>query len=216
MASNYISDDEMNQFRSIPFKRKADCMEAYLIGRNGRRYNMQEVGALVFGDQNYSFTVSLIHRCYNFSGQNSALYRNGCRFEQTYGYRVTRKDIEAFLKQYPNGTFQTGVTFEQFLKSRVNSGNRAAGRATAQTVNRPDRPAARPQSGKRPPANSPSMYDSEPMDREKMRRWLIAVGSIGALVLLMLLVTGGLLRYWVISIIVFLLTLGAFSMVKEM
>ena len=44
-------------------------MEAYLIGINGHKYKMKEVGARVFGDENYSFTVSLIHRCYNFRGK---------------------------------------------------------------------------------------------------------------------------------------------------
>lgn len=122
---NMITSDELAQFKSLAVKKKVDSMELYLIGANGYKYNMQEVGARVFGDENYSYTVSLIHRCYNFAGQNGGKYRNGCKFEQTYGYRVTRKDIEAFVKKYPNGTFSNGVTFEDFLRTRVNSSQKS-------------------------------------------------------------------------------------------
>lgn len=126
MANNYITDDELHQFKNLPVKKKIDSMEAYLIGVNGVRYNMQEVGLLVFGNENYSYTVSLIHRCYNFSGQNGAKYKNGCKFEKIYGYRVSRRDIEAFVKKYPNGTYDKGITFEDFLKSRVNAANKSS------------------------------------------------------------------------------------------
>lgn len=125
MDNKEISDVEWSQFNSIPKKQKIDCMEAYLIGKDGKVYrNMQSVGALVFGNEN-SFTVSLVHRCYNFSQQNGGRYKNGCKFEQTYGYRVTRRDIEAFVNKYPHGTFNQGITFEDFLMTRLKS-NRSA------------------------------------------------------------------------------------------
>lgn len=122
MSSKEISEAEWSQFNSIPKKRKIDCMEAYLIGKDGKVYrSMQAVGDAIVGDENYSYTVSLIHRCYNFSQQNGGRYRNGCKFEQTYGYRVTRQDIEAFVNKYPHGTFNQGITFEDFLKTRLHS-----------------------------------------------------------------------------------------------
>ena len=121
MAVNDISNDEFAQFKSINRNLKIEAMEMYLIGNNGYKYNMQEVGKALFGDENYSFTVSLITRCYNFAGQNGGKYRNGCKFEKTYGYRVSREDIEAFVRKYPNGTFGNGVTFEDFLIARVES-----------------------------------------------------------------------------------------------
>ncbi|WP_237266322.1 hypothetical protein [Thermoclostridium stercorarium] len=116
MMNNKITEEEFYQFKKLPVQKKIDSMEAYLIGINGRRYNMEEVGGMVFGEENYSFKVLLIHRCYNFFGQNSGKYAPGCNFERNYGYRVTRKDIEDFVNTYPNGTFDIGITFEDFLK----------------------------------------------------------------------------------------------------
>lgn len=105
MPNNVISRDEFNQFRSIPVEKKIDCMQVYLMGINGVRYNMEETARKVFGKSNDSFTVSLIHRCYNFSGQNSGRYRPGCSFEKKYGYHISRRDIEEFVRKYPNGIF---------------------------------------------------------------------------------------------------------------
>lgn len=116
---NVITGDEYNQFRSIPHAKKLRAMSLYLIGKDNVSFNMQDVGDMVFGDVNYSFTVSLIMRCYNFKDRNSRRYRPGCKFEQETGYRVTDADIDAFLKKYPNGTFQTNYTFEDFLRERA-------------------------------------------------------------------------------------------------
>lgn len=60
MASNMITSDELAQFKSLAVKKKIDSMELYLIGANGYKYNMQEVGARVFGDENYSYTVCFL------------------------------------------------------------------------------------------------------------------------------------------------------------
>lgn len=121
MSNNIISNEEFYQIKGLDVQKIIDSMEAYLIGYNGYKYNMHEVGKMVFGHENYSFTVSLIHRCYNFFGKNSGKYTPKCAFERKYGYRVTRNDIEAFVVTYPNGTFNLGITFEDFLINRVKS-----------------------------------------------------------------------------------------------
>ncbi len=126
MGKKEISIDEFEQFkalqRSDPDK-IIDCMELYLIGDGVRTYNMNEVGAIVLGiEENGSFKVSQIHRIYNFSNSNQGRYRNGCKFEQTYGYRVTREDIEAFTDMYPDGTTEEDITFDDFLLARVQRG----------------------------------------------------------------------------------------------
>lgn len=193
MAGNIITEEESAQFRSLSVKKKVDSMELYLIGANGRRYNMQEVGAAVFGDANYSYTVSLIHRCYNFSGKNSGLYRDGCRFEQTYGYKVTRRDIEAFVQRYPNGTFRNGVTFEDFLRTRASAAQRAPAEQYGQ----------------------PAQWDGQ-MDTAKMKSTMIIAGGIGALILLIMFLTGNLFKHWIIAIVVLLFTLGAFTSLKDL
>lgn len=116
MPGAAISEDEFAQFCSYTEKQKADCMELYLI----KGMNQQEVQEMVFGDvSKFAHRVSLIHRCYNFSGKNSGKYRDGCRFEQKYGYQISRKDIVAFIETYPYGTFENGVTFEDFLLAQL-------------------------------------------------------------------------------------------------
>lgn len=214
--------DELNQFKSLAVKKKVDAMEAYLIGINGNRYNMQEVGARVFGDENYSFTVSLIHRCYNFSGQNGGKYRNGCKFEQMYGYRVTRKDIEAFVRKYPNGTVSQGNKFEDFLKARASSSStkKSASKPQKQTPQRNAQPTKRTQPTRQTQSTAnftSNQYSSgyNSYDEEKLKLTMIAVGSIGALILLMLLLTGNLFRHRIISFIVFIFTLGAFFTYRD-
>ena len=207
MVSNTITQEEFSQFKSLSRKKKVDSMEAYLIGVSGRRYNMQEVGAMVFGDENYSFTVSLIHRCYNFSGQNGGRYRNGCRFEQTYGYRVTRKDIEAFVKQYPNGTFSNGVTFDEFLTARAN-------RARSVPAPSQRRSVPTPKEQKSPPLVDYQNYNYQPSGDNRFL--LIAMGSISVLILLFLLMTGGLFKHWIISLIALSVAVGIFNLWKSL
>lgn len=188
---NTITSDELVQFKNLSVKKKIDNMELYLIGSNGYKYNMQEVGERVFGDENYSYTVSLIHRCYNFAGQNGGKYRNGCKFEQTYGYRVSRKDIEAFIKKYPNGTFDNGVTFEDFLRTRVNKA------VPKQQLD-----------------NQNIGYDDSLLDKES-RKILLAVGSFGIGILLIMFLSGNLFRHWIIALIILIITIGAFRSTKE-
>jgi hypothetical protein len=142
MEKKQLSSDELYQFKALPKKKIVDSMELYLIGYGQYRYNMEEVGVRLFGDANYSHTVSLIHRAYNFSGQNGGRYRKGCRFETTYGYEVTKNDIVDFVNQYPNGTYRMDITFEDFLITKVKSlgTNRSVGnqRKSAQAVRHND------------------------------------------------------------------------------
>jgi hypothetical protein len=204
MKNNIITDQEVNQFRSLSVQKKVDSMEAYLIGINGLKYNMDGVGVAVFGDENYSFTVSLIHRCYNFSGKNSGKYGNGCRFERTYGYRVTRKDIEAFVKKYPNGTFNTEITFEDFLITRVDTA-KTQGRPKPQPVER-----ANASQFTVPDDNSYNNGDSQEYDG-KFTMIMVGAGLVGILILLILFFTGNLLKNWIFSSVVLFFTIGAFG-----
>jgi hypothetical protein len=89
-------------------------MEAYLI----RGMKMNEVAKLFF-NSDYSFDVSLIHRCYNFSDRNSGRYSANSNFVRKYGYRVTKRDIEEFINIYPDGTFKQGITFDDFLLKKI-------------------------------------------------------------------------------------------------
>ena len=209
MAGNMITSDEMNQFRSLSAKKKVDSMELYLIGKNGYRYNMQEVGDRIFGDANYSYTVSLIHRCYNFAGQNGGRYRNGCKFEQNYGYRVTRDDIEAFVKQYPNGTYNNGVTFEDFLKTRI-------GRARNITQSNNSNFQNQLFQSQKPQQYKNAGNSDDVLNDKQFRGMLVFVGSLGAGILLIMLLSGNLFSNWIVSLVIFFITVGAFGGLKEM
>lgn len=195
MSANMTKRDEFSQFKNLSAKKKVDSMELYLIGCNGYKYNMQEVGERVFGNENYSYTVSLIHRYYNFSGQNGGRYREGCSFERTYGYRVTRKDIEAFVRKYPNGTVDKGVTFEDFLITRVKNAKSPAQKRPKQTS-----------------APVPEDFVSVHRSLDRSSKGIsITIGSICGLVLLLLLMTGNLWEYRIISGIALLIMYFAFK-----
>ena len=209
MAGNTITSDEVSQFKSLPVKKKVDSMDLYLRG-DGRKYTMQEVGARIFGNENYSYSVSLIHRCYNFSGQNGGKYRNGCKFEQTYRYRVTRADIEAFVRAYPDGTFRNGVTFEDFLRTRVGS-------AKVPTLN-PQQQAQRsvPQEYSRQNTNNAKNNQMTNAESDKgLRIAVLIIGLIGVLILFIMFSTGVLFDHWIIALIILFWTCSAFFTVIE-
>lgn len=189
MPNNVISADEFSQFRYIPIEKRIDCMQIYLIGINGVRYNMEETARKVFGKSNDSFTVSLIHRCYNFSGKNSGKYREGCLFEQKYGYSVTRRDIEDFVKKYPNGTFQMDMTFEKFLLMRKDTEN----------YNVRNQPRS-----KNVQKNQKIIADNA-KDTNETNDFGIIIFIIGVIGLLILLFTGNIFEHWIISIVLFLM-----------
>lgn len=200
-----ITNDEFRQFKSLATKKKVDSMELYLIGANGCRFNMQEVGAKVFGDDNYSYTVSMIHRCYNFSGQNSGKYRNGCKFEQMYGYRVSRKDIEAFVKKYPNGTFNNGVTFEDFLRTRLNNTQKF----TQQVFS------GQPEQVKQQYNYQKNNYIDDPDVNRQLKGIMVFILSVGTLILLIMFFSGNLFKHWIVSLIVLFFTIEAFVILKD-
>ena len=182
--------------RQIIYKQiRADVGE--ILGSLCRRKGI-EIGRKILNDKNGSFTVSLIHRCYNFSGKNSRKYREVCKFEQTYGYRVTRRDIEDFVRTYPNGTFQTGITFEDFLKTRI-------GRAPQNTAESdseywaPDELDLSDYSSKKRSSND---------EEDALGAGLLVIVSI--IVLIILFRTGGLFKHWIISLICVIMLVGVF------
>jgi hypothetical protein len=157
MSTNF-TDNDFNNFRRFDFETRADCMELYLIGKNNCTYNMQEIGELVFKNKNYGRSVSVITRYYNLNGVNSGIYKNGCSFEKKYGYRVSRQDIEALLRTYPDGLYNTDITFEQFLISRVNN---------AKKINQPQAYKQQTTTNQKPVQQNKqqqSMYDSMQRD----------------------------------------------------
>ena len=188
-----VTMNDINSFQYVSRKQKVDAMTLYLIGDNGVVYNMQEVEGIVFG-RGTSQTVSMIHRCYNFSDRNGGRYRNGCWFEQQYGYRVTRADIEAFVKKYPNGTYQNGVTFDEFLLSRVQ---------TAQS-----KPAKQSGSNRQSRAGNPVAAQEAGLGEEMNDAESVKVGFIVALVsgvVLFILINIGLAeKWWILSIVAML------------
>ena len=207
--STVISENEFNTFCSLDFKTRANCMEAYLIGLNNRMYNMEEVGSLLFNNKNYSFTISLLLRCYNFSGKNGGNYKNGCSFEKKYGYRVSRQDIEALLSTYPDGIFNTNITFEQFLISRVNN---------AININQP-------QSYNQVQNQNIDMLNNNFFQQNNSKNTnnstfsaddgLGIVFGIGAalafIILVIMLFTGNIFHHWIISLICLFIIVASFS-----
>jgi len=189
-------------------------MEAYLIGINGRKYNMEKVGAMVFGNKNYSWKVSLIHRCYNFSGDNSGRYGPGGQFERTYGFSATREDIEDFVMTYPDGTFDLGISFDDFLLEKMNE----------EIIQEPEIqsiPRTNPYRYNVPNSNSYSYAQNSGAynygDNQAYKEGtgvMIAIGCVCAVILLILLFTGNLFKYWVLSLIVLLFTIGAFGAIS--
>lgn len=224
MNKNIITNDELNQFRHISLKNKIDSMQLYLIGKNGYKFNMQDVGYKVFSDPNYSYTVSLIHRCYNFSGQNSGKYRDGCKFEQRYGYRVSRKDIEAFIKKYPNGTFNSNITFEDFLITRINNNSYSVNTSshleedflTKRTNNNSYAKLQRQlNSNHQKQDNYTSSNSEDEFDPQQLKWFALLTFLTGATALIFMFIKGTLFDNWIISILIFLCTYGSLSLLKK-
>lgn len=168
-------------------------MDLYLLGRNGHFYNMEEVGEICFGDGNESQTVSLIHRANGINcgkgNTKKGLYRPGCKFEQTYGYRVTRRDIEDFIRQYEStGSAYQGVTFEDWLIERALQAR--------QRQRQPEQYAAQTTSYQLPPQNA---FPKQELQQDESGK-----DNIGEIVTLIAIVIG------IILIIVFRKQIWAF------
>lgn len=201
---NILSEEELSQFKALAFGKKIAAMKMYLLGNGEIRYNMSEVGQAVFGGENYSYTVSLIHRAYNFSGNNSGRYRSGCLFEKKYHYRVTGKDIEAFVRTYPDGTCQKGITFESFLLSRL----RQSGQQQRKTPSKPQErsfsytnPSPRSEPWEAVQSTEPSYREHFSMEIQDESAGYVAYMGGAALGLLLLFVNNKLLSWWYLSLI---------------
>lgn len=59
-------------------------------------------------------------------------------------------------------------------------------------------------------------YNNDPMMDKKFRGIMIVAGSVGACILLIMLLSGNLFRHWIIALIILLFTIGAFGSTKEM
>lgn len=116
--ANVLSMEELQQLRSFKEDFRARVMAMYLIGDGNRRYNMQEVAEMFWHDENRKFTVSLFTRAYGFSGQNSGRYGAGSRFAREHGFAATYDDVYAFVCQYPQGTYDLDISFDDFLVRR--------------------------------------------------------------------------------------------------
>lgn len=228
MASKRITEgfteSDRDEFRQIKTRDKIECMELYLIGKNQCQYNMEEVAESYYRDKNYSYTVSLIHRGYNFSGQNKGRYRNGCKFEKSYGHRVTRKDIEDFIKTYPQGTFQKYVksqdgtkrlyTFEDFLLERLKQSQSSKKYTSSETVRQ-----------KLPQSSMPvenSTWESEPRPQPQLARQdnkkgeddvssissiLFLIGVVCVIILIIMLIRGAVGKHLLFSGILLLIAI---------
>lgn len=116
--ANVLSMDELQQLRYFSDEDKAQVMAMYLIGDGSRRYSMQEVAARFWGDENRGFTVSLFTRAYGFSNRNSGRYGVGSKFAREHGFAATYDDVYAFVCQYPQGTYDLDISFDDFLVRR--------------------------------------------------------------------------------------------------
>lgn len=123
-----FTENDLTTFRTVPPEVKARVMYTYLVGQPGDGINdMNDVAQRVLGGSCNSQSVSNITRGYGFSGQNHRKYKKGCAFEKRTEHEVTLEDIQAYVYEYPDGTFYgdgddagfTGESFEEFLERRI-------------------------------------------------------------------------------------------------
>ncbi len=106
----------------------AKVMYLYLVETG---FDQKEAQMEVYKHFDYNY-ASIIMQCYNFSG------RNGRKFSGTkLGGVVTKEDIMAFVKAYPNGISDSskpgsGIEMEDFLRERIAKRN-AKSKNTIQT-----------------------------------------------------------------------------------
>lgn len=110
---------------------KTRALYAYLCQNNG---DMQTVAQNALGDYNSQAgqRVSVITRCYGFSGRNSGVFSK---------MGATVDDVAAFVRAYPDGcTYGQGkAIMEQFLRNRISqrsySGNSSFGYQNTNSYN---------------------------------------------------------------------------------
>lgn len=118
------TDADWNSFNSVTLtsEKKIEALCRFLLGTNE---SMGDIESSMFGNKG-SFTVSMIHRCYNIKTQfygHQGRYAPSSKFCREYG-EVLPKDIEEFVYKYPNGIIHTnqvgtGIELEEFLKERI-------------------------------------------------------------------------------------------------
>lgn len=69
--------------------------------------------------------VSQITRGYQFEGNNQGIFSKKSGFFKKYGYEVTRKDIEDFVRTYPR--YEDYGDLEAFLIDRIQFGSYSQG-----------------------------------------------------------------------------------------
>ena len=116
------TENDWRAFESIKQRDKTAVLYVYL-GLKG--YNMQEVAHHALGndDDQASQIVSVITRCYGFSGRNAgkfvSLYDNSFRgFSQSDIDNFKLNDIKAFVDTHPYGN-TTPEQMESFLRDRI-------------------------------------------------------------------------------------------------
>lgn len=99
------TDNDWVAFKSTSNKDKASVLYSYLV----EGYNMIDTAHVALNDYNdmASQRVSNITRCYGFHGRNGGTYS---------GYKLNIKDIEGFVKKYPNGCDDKKV-FDDYIKN---------------------------------------------------------------------------------------------------
>lgn len=125
MALPTVKDFE--QFHKVNSHQRCSYMTLYLIDG----YNMDDVGQRVDGTPT-SFTTSMVHRCYGFSGNNSGVYGPKGAFYKKYKFYATPQDVSAFVHTHPNGLEHNAfpnqqgrleTEFARFLLARQNATN---------------------------------------------------------------------------------------------
>lgn len=91
-----LTENEIQYFNNTSITRKVDVLYYYLVEGKG---NMVKIASILGIDD--SRQVSQITRGYQFEGKNRGIFSKKSRFFKEYGYEVTRKDIEDFVRTYP-------------------------------------------------------------------------------------------------------------------
>ena len=120
-TANNVTESDLQNLQNYTDKQRAIVIYLYLVGENGKNYNLQEVAKKVFNIDD-GRQVSSICRCYNIGEQthrrNSGIYSLHSEFCKKYG-QVTLELIQEFVAQYPNGCYlETNI--EDFIIKKVN------------------------------------------------------------------------------------------------
>ena len=108
------TENDLKTFASIKSSDKVEILWRYLYDGD----TMEEIGRTVFVKSDQAGrTVSVVTRCYGLGGRNPRLFN----YWGIYEY-ITRKDIEEFVKKYPQGCKYgdgSGAEMRKYLTSLV-------------------------------------------------------------------------------------------------